>query len=209
MTDHNALIEKLSRSAGPVKPLRPTGWRVLSWIAVALPCAAAASLLLQRTLTDWSQPGVAWAVLQLLLTFATGMLAVRNAFAMSIAGRQALSWRWFVPLVAGWLASVLINVQNSVEPASSVEGTHCYTFMLVVSAPMVALVIGYLRQTRALYPVRSLATAGAGVACMALTLLSLCHPLHLHSMDLMMHIAAIITIIAATILFGRRWVALS
>jgi hypothetical protein len=37
---------------------------------------------------------------------------------------------------------------------------------------MMAIVIGYLRRTRTLFPARSLAAAGAGVACMALTLLA-------------------------------------
>jgi hypothetical protein len=40
--------------------------------------------------------------------------------------------------------------------------------MVTVSVPMVALVIGYLRRTRTLNPLRSLALSGIGVAAMAL-----------------------------------------
>lgn len=208
MTDHNLLIEKLSAQARPVARPWPAGWRALAWIALALPCGAAASLLLHRSLTDWSQPGAAWAILQLALTFCAGALAIHTAFQMSIAGRRTPGWQHFAVLIACWAASVAINLHAAVLPVTHGEGTSCYTFMLVVSVPMVALVTGFLRRTRTLYPVRSLATAGAGVACMALTLLSLCHPFHLHTADLLMHIAAAVTIIAATVLCGRKWVSL-
>jgi hypothetical protein len=65
--------------------------------------------------------------------------------------------------------------------------------MVVVSVPMMAIVIGYLRRTRTLFPARSLAAAGAGVACMALTLLALCHPTHVSALDFLMHISATAT----------------
>jgi hypothetical protein len=59
--------------------------------------------------------------------------------------------------------------------------------MMTVSTPMMLLVIGYLRRTRALYPLRTLAAAGA-VACMALTLLYFCHPVDIHPMDFLLHL---------------------
>lgn len=210
MADHDLLIEKLGRSIAPVKRPWQPDLRVMAWVAMALPCGIIASLLLNRTLTDWSQAGALWSMLQLLLTFVAGTLAVRNAFLLSIAGQRPLSWKWFAPLVGIWLASTLANVHLHHEgpAAGSVEGPNCYLFMVVVSAPMVALVIGYLRRTRTLFPARSLGAAGAGVACMALTLLSLCHPTHISLADLLMHIAATATIVAVTIALGYKWVSL-
>ncbi len=67
MTNHDLLIDKLGRDMRPVKRLPSTGRRVLSWLAAALPCAVAASFLVQRSPTDWSQPGASLAVVQLLL----------------------------------------------------------------------------------------------------------------------------------------------
>jgi heme/copper-type cytochrome/quinol oxidase subunit 2 len=90
---------------------------------------------------------------------------------LSIAGRNPLSWRWFVPLVVLWLGSVGLSLGQTHVRAHHPDEVNCYVFMMAVSAPMVVLVIGYLRRTRALYPLRTLAVAGAGVA-MALTLLS-------------------------------------
>lgn len=208
MTDHNALIEKLSRGVTPVKRTPPVGWRVVAALVMALPCGAAASLLVHRGLTDWSQPGMAWAIFQLALAFIAGTLAIRNAFLMSIAGRRPLSWKAFVPLALLWLGSILLNMRSVSPEAGHLQGTNCYLFMLVVSVPMVAIMIGYLRQTRALYPVRSLAAAGAGTACMALVMLTLCHPVHLNLPDLILHLLAVATIVLTTVVVGRRWVVL-
>ena len=41
---------------------------------------------------------------------------------------------------------------------------------------------------------------------LALTLLSFCHPIEVHPLDFALHIAAIITIVAFTVLLGWRWV---
>jgi Negative regulator of sigma F len=206
MDSHDALIEKLSRNAAPVKRALPVRWRVVSWVLMALPAGALASLFLQRTATDWSQPGAQWAMVQLGLAFAIGLLAISSAFTLSIAGRRPLNARWLLALAVVWLASVLINIGHPPLTASTLHDTRCYTFMVTVSVPMVALVIGYLRRTRTLNPLRSLALSGLGVAAMALTLLTFCHPVHLHPEDFMMHLAAIVTIVGATVAFGWRWV---
>ena len=99
MTEHHALIEQLGRAARPVRRPRPAAWRTLSWTLVALPCGWVASLLVPRESTDWTQAGIVLAGLQLLLTFMTGFLAVRNALVVSIAGRRPLGWRTFAPLL--------------------------------------------------------------------------------------------------------------
>ena len=209
MTDHDVLIEKLSRSITPVKrPFQPA-WRVISWLALALPSGLAASLIINRTLTDWSQTGAAWTIVQLLLTFVTGTLAIRNAFLLCIAGQTPLGWKWFLPLVVLWGACTVASVHSHHAPQpDGVEGVNCYLFMLGVSTPMALIVLGYLRRTRSLFPAQSLAAAGAGVACMALTLLALCHPTHISMEDLLMHFAATVTIIGGTIALGYHWVAI-
>jgi hypothetical protein len=64
-----------------------------------------------QNLTDWSQTGAAWVIFQLFLTFLTGTLAIRNAFLLSIAGQQSLSWKWFAPLVSLWLVITFTNMR--------------------------------------------------------------------------------------------------
>ena len=51
--------------------------------------------------------------------------------------------------------------------------------------------------------------AGLGVASLAVSLLAFCHPVHLHLLDFALHLAAIVTIVALTVMVGRRWVSVS
>lgn len=44
MTNHELFIEKLSQQALPVKRPWHTGWRVLAWTLMALPCGWLTSL---------------------------------------------------------------------------------------------------------------------------------------------------------------------
>lgn len=206
MADHDALIEKLSKAAAPVKPVQPVTMRVTSWVLMALPAGVLASFVLERSLTDWSQPGAIWAIVQLALVFAIGLLSISNAFSSSIAGRRVLSLRWLLLLAAFWLMAVGMSLGKQPLPLSSLHDTRCYTFMVTVSAPMMALALAYLRRTRTLTPARTLTMTGIGIACMALTLLAFCHPVHLHPEDFLMHIAAMITIVGATVALGWRWV---
>lgn len=208
MTNHDLLIDKLGRDMRPVKRLPSTGRRVLSWLAAALPCAVAASFLVQRSPTDWSQPGASLAVVQLLLAFVLGALAIRSAFTMSIAGRRSLSWKALLPIGLMWLGLSISSIPYPALRVPESDSTPCFTFLLVVSTPMMVLMIASLRRTRTLHPVRSLGMAGLGTASMAVSLLAFCHPVHLHAIDFVMHLAAIVTIVALTVLVGRRWVAL-
>lgn len=208
MSEHDVLIERLGRDMRPVKPPRATGWRVLLWLLVALPGGMAASLLVQRTLTDWSQPGAIRAAVQLLVAFVLGLLAVRSAFNMSIAGRRATSWKVLLPLALLWLVLSISSMPQAVTEGHDNDSARCFTFLLVVSTPMMVLMIATLRRTRALHPIRSLAMAGLGVACMAVTLLAFCHPVHLHPLDFVMHLAAVAVIVVLTVAAGHRWVTL-
>ncbi|MGU3415133.1 NrsF family protein [Enterobacteriaceae bacterium C34A] len=205
MADHNALISGLGRRATPVKRVKSVGWRMFLWTIIALPCGALASLLVSREATDWTQSGALLAAIQLLLAFVTGQLAIRNAFTLSIAGRRGNGWRLFLPLLLVWLTTLGLSFGHQPLHIDK-HDTQCFTFMVTVSVPMIALVILWLRQTRTLTPLSTLLCAGAGVACMAVTLLSFCHPVHLHPVDLLMHVAAFTIIVGATALAGWRWV---
>nr|WP_314420308.1 NrsF family protein [uncultured Erwinia sp.] len=212
MTDHNALIEKLGREIAPVRRIRPTGLRVLAWLAVALPCAVAASFLVPRGLTDWSQPGAKLAIVQVALAFLLGTLAIRSAFTLSIAGRRSVSWKALLPIALMWFGLSVINMQGHDVPLHlsqhDDDSARCFTFLMVVSTPMMLLMIASLRRSRSLHPVRSLAMAGVGIASLSASLLAFCHPVHLHVLDFVMHLAAVLAIVALTILVGKRWVAL-
>ncbi|MDE1145804.1 MAG: hypothetical protein PW843_04185 [Azospirillaceae bacterium] len=208
MADHDALIDRLSRAARPVRRPLPAGLRTAAWMAAALPCGALATLALHRVATDWSRPGGGWAALQLALALAAGGLAILTAFEWSIAGRRAVAGKWVAPVIAAWLATSLGNVAMLPSPMGVIGArSYCYVFMVVASLPMIVLYVASLRRTRTLYPDRCLAAAGLGIAFMTAALLALCHPVRGHLWDFLAHLAAGATIIAITVAGGRRWVA--
>ena len=206
MTDHDHFIAQISRDAGPVRRPWASHRRVAAWLLMALPCGVLSSLVFHRVATDWTQSGALLAALQLVAAFVMGVLAIRNAFLLSIAGQKPLGWRWFAPLIALWLGGVIFSLGRTPAAGSHPDEVNCYVFMMAVSAPMMAIMIGYLRRTRALYPLRTLAVSGAGIACMALTLLSFCHPVEVHPLDFLLHLAAGVTIVLGMMAVGWRWV---
>ncbi|AUX71620.1 NrsF family protein [Erwinia pyrifoliae] len=211
MRNHDRLIDQLSNRASPVKRTWPTGWRVAAWIIAVLPCGMLSSWAFHSKFTDWSQPGALPALIALLISFIIGVGTIAGAFSLSIAGRKPPGLRWAALLAVLWLAVNLLNASSTNDPAATGrfgEGVHCYLFMLSASLPMMVISIVCLYRTRSLCPVRSLALAGCSAAFMSSVLLSLCHGVNLHLFDFAMHLAAGITIIAFTMLTGRRWIRL-
>lgn len=209
MNHHDALIERLSRESTPVKRPASPWQRALGWMLVALPCGFLASLMMPSAAASWSDPGALWAGLGMLLSLVLGTFAMKSAFALSIAGHKPPQWRWLGWLSVAWLLVQLLQVTSSDDPVGHFgEGIYCYTFMMIAGIPMMVVVVAALRWTRSLYPARSLTIAGLGVASMSQIILGFCHPVAGELMDLMMHLAAAITLIAIAVLAGRRWIAI-
>ncbi|GGD00464.1 NrsF family protein [Undibacterium terreum] len=207
MNNHDTLIEQLCREAHPVK--RPaTPWlRAAGWMLVALPCGFLTSLTMHRGTADWSSPGALWAGLWILASFCLGALAITTAFSLSIAGYRMAHRRWVIVCSVVWLLIGLIDATMSPDPVGRFgDGQYCYTFMMIAGAPMVVIAIAALRRTRSLRPTSSLAIAGLGIAATSQILLGFCHPVAGELIDLSMHLAAAITLVAATVIGGRRWV---
>lgn len=207
MNKHDDLIERLCRDARPVKRLAAAWVRAAGWMLVALPCGFLASLILPHGSPDWSHPGALWAGLWIVLSFGLGALAVETAFAVSIAGHPVTRWRWLGALALAWVLVGLIDVTGSTDPVGHIgDGKYCYEFMLIAGSPMVVILVAALRHTRSLHPTVSLALAGLGIAAMSQILLGFCHPVAGELIDVMMHLAATITLVAGTVLGGWRWV---
>ncbi|MDH2066964.1 DUF1109 domain-containing protein [Pantoea sp. GD03673] len=211
MRNHDQLINQLSATAKPVQRIWPTAWRVAGWIALALPCGALTSWAFHSRFTDWSQPGALLTLIAVLLSLVIAGSTLAAAFTLSIAGRKPVSLRWPLLLAIMWLVLNMINMSSSTPAAGASrfgEGIHCYLFMLSASLPMILMSVLALKRTRSLYPAQSLALSGCGSAFTSSMLLSLCHETHLHIIDFSMHLAAGITIVALTVVAGRRWVRL-
>lgn len=209
MNNHDALIERLSRAATPVKRPASPWQRALRWILLALPCGFLASLIMPSAATNWSDPGALWAGLGMLVSLGLGVFALKTAFALSIAGHKLPQWRWLAAFSVVWLLVELLQINSSGDPVGHFgDGIYCYTFMLIAGIPMMIIAVSALRQTRSLYPAGSLAIAGLGIAAMSQIILGFCHPVAGELMDLLMHLAAAITLIAIAVLAGRRWIAI-
>lgn len=208
MADHNSLIDSLSRDAASVKRPAMPAVRTGLWIATALPLGAMAVIWTGRVFSDWSAPGAIWALVELIAAFGLGIVAILSAFRLSIAGRKPVSWPWFAATGLTWLAMSVAGVFHARNPWGHLgSGSGCYIFMMTASLPMIVLAILSVRRTRTLYPVRTLGAAGLGIAAMTAVLLSLCHPPSGDLPDLVMHLLAAATIMAVTVMAGRRLVA--
>ncbi len=208
MNNHDALIEQLSRQATPVKRSPPPWQRALRWMLLALPCGFLASLLMPSAAADWSEPGALWAGLAMLASLGLGAVALKTAFALSIAGYRTPQWRWLTALLLAWLLAQLLPVTSAGDPVGHLgDGIYCYTFMVIAGTPMLVIAIAALRTTRSLHPAGSLAIAGLGIAAMSQIILGFCHPVAGELIDLMMHLAATITLVGTAVLAGRRWIA--
>jgi hypothetical protein len=207
MADHEALIDALTADAHPVRRLLPAAWRVVIWTALALPLGAVVALAVQPHPTDWSHAGAAWTALELVTALALGVLATAAAFDFAIAGRRFAAWPWLALALAAWVMAVAGRLSVTPEPVGHLGmGGYCYTFMLLAGAPMAVLAVAALRRSRAIHPGRALALAGLGSTFLALTLLTLCHPIEGRLIDELMHLAAGVTLMTATVLLGRPWV---
>lgn len=206
MADHDALIERLSRSATPVRRLRPAPVRAVLWAAVALACGWIATAGIGTPVTAWSS-GDYGSMAQFVLLLLLGGTAFAGAFEMSIAG---LTSRLLPVVVTGflaWLAISLGSIALSDEPRGSLgDGIYCFTFLLVAGLPMMALVMTALRSTGSFRPGPTLLSAGIGVAALSAALLALCHPFALQLVDFLMHLAAVACIMVLTTMLGARWI---
>jgi hypothetical protein len=205
---HDGLIDQLSGSLQPVRRPLPAWMRAAGWMVLALPCGLAATRIIPNYTPDWGQPGMGWAMAEIALSLCVGAMAVVLAFGISIAGRPARGRRLVVALGLVWLMVCLGNIASS--PAWVPHfgaGAHCYSFMMLASAPMMPMVILALRRTRALRPGRTLVMAGVGIAFLVSGLLGFCHQGTLHAVDFLMHLVAGGCIVALTTLLGRRFIA--
>lgn len=203
MSDHQQLIKQLACDIRPVKPLAPTGIRILKWIAVAVPLAIVCSVFVHRGLTDWNQPGAGMALLQLALALTLGIAAAWNALTLLIPGRHTIPVVRFILGGGLWLLLNIMSIPAHPSAAAHDHGTFCYLFLMVVSMPMVITLLWMLRQSGGLYSQKSLLMAGISVAAWSVCLLSLCHPVQQDRMDFAMHCAAVATIIGVTMIIGR------
>lgn len=197
----DTLITGLAQSLAPVRPLRPPVLRALLWLA-------AAGLLIGSALWRWAdlrlfaarnaEPRMALECAAMLLTAVTAIVA---AFYLSVPDRSS-RWRYapLPPLLLWIVSSGLGCLQYGMGwgPAGHRlgESPHCFRFIVMVSVPLALLLYMVLRRARPLQPLAVALTAALGVAALAAFVLQFFHPFDSTAVDLGLHAAAIMVIIA-------------
>jgi len=195
------LIGELSQGLAPVQPLRPPVVRALLWLA-------AATLLIGAGLWRWANLDLFMSrnadprlALESAATLLTGITAVVAAFYLSLPDRSSL-WRYApLPPLALWIATSGVGcLQYGLglgPPGDRLgESPHCFRFIVMVSVPLALFLYMVLRRARPLQPLPVATTAALGVAALAAFVLQFFHPFDSTVIDLAMHAAAILMVVA-------------
>ena len=210
----DTLIDELVAEARPVTPLAPPGRRALAWLlaiaaigALAVYARADVGLLLERYSGRETQ-----LALEMAAMLATGVIAIVSAFIVSIPGA---SRRWLaapLPPFAAWL--ILSGLGCYAElvrrgPAGLEVGEpgECLLFIVATSAGLAVPLIWWLSRARPIDPLPVALLGGLGIAALSAFALIFFHPFSVTFLDLAMHLAAILIVVAAMGSMGRRTLA--
>ena len=207
------LIERLAAEAEPVRRLLAPARRAAFWLLAVAAVAGSAILGFSDLDVFASRAHDPQLVLDMMATLVTGVAAVVAAFELSLPDR-APAWALLpLPPLAAWIATSGYGCYRhwvAFGPAGWElgESTHCFRFILAVSAPLGVSLLLMLRRARPLAPVRVATVGGLGVAAIAAFLLQFFHPFDVTLLDLSVHVVAIAIVIAAASLWaswsGRR-----
>ena len=206
---HERLIGELAADLRPVRQLRPPGLRALVWLAVvgvagvglaSISDLGAVQELLAATPDMW---------LALAGSAATAVLAALSAFQLSLPDRRP-AWA-LLPLPAAllWLGASGLGCLHGwalpdVHPASLGDAMDCLAFILGLSIPLSALLVVMLRRAATLQPDLTAAMAGLAAAAAAATLLAFVHPFDASVTDLVVHVVAVLAVVAVNRAWGGR-----
>lgn len=202
------LVHALAGSLQPVRRLRPPLVRGLTWLLMLAAGGGLAILLLadpalfaRRAQDPAFRCETAGALL-------TGVMAVLSAFNLSIPGR-ASGWAWapLLPLLL-WMGGSSFQCAQSFQRAAGLGpfpggSVHCFVFIATASVPIAASLFWMLRRARPLRPMAVAATGALGAAALAAVLLQFFHASTEDLVDALMHLAAVLTVVAIGAASGR------
>lgn len=209
-----ALVAALAGQARPVSPLAPPMRRAALTL---LPIGATGAILIliagdaRGMMARYSGREVLMAVEMTAMT-ATALLAVLGAFALSVPGA---SRRWLLaplPPFLVWIGASGAGCYadfprlgfGRLPPGGAPD---CLLFLLAASLPIGGLMLWRLSRARPIEPLPVALLGGLGAAALAALLLQFFHPFGLTLIDLGVHFAAVVLIVALAALSRRRMLA--
>ena len=202
------LIAALGQDLRPVRRLAPPWQRVALWLAAVVWLGLLLSLFADfAALRARMQTPDMW--LSQAGALATCLLAGWAALRTAIPGSSA---RWGLlplPALCLWVGASgagcmrLRSVPGTV-PENPMHPVACLQFLLLISLPLAAGLGWMLARACPLRPGLTTALAGLASAAAAASLLVLIHPFDATMEDLLVHLAAVLCVVALTRLVGAR-----
>ena len=206
---NDRLVQALGADLRPVRRLATPSLRVLTWLttlgAVALALAMVSDLaaMMHRLM---AAPDMWLAAMGSLLTT---VFAAMAAFELSLPDRKA-AWALLpLPALLLWIGASGMGCLRTwsiadADPMPLDQPAHCLIYILGMSLPLSLILILMLRRGFSLRPNLTAIIGGLACASAAATLLNLIHPYDAAATDLAVHAFAIIIVIIANTIFGRR-----
>jgi hypothetical protein len=206
---HQALIAELTSQLRPVRTLPPPWRRAALWCGAVLWVAAIFALfadfhaLMHRLM---STPDM-W--LSFVGALFTTVLAASAAFITSVPGRSA-AWALLpLPPLALWLSAgtagcLRMEPAPGTMPEVPMHPMSCFYFIVLVSAPLSALLMWQITRACPLRPALTASLAGLASAGAAAVILALVHPFDATYTDLLAHLVAVILVVVAVRFAGAR-----
>ena len=207
------LVEALAGQARPVKPLAPPLRRAALALAPVALVGAVLVLMLgdARGMVARYSGREALMVVEMGAMLATGLLAVTGAFMLSVPGRSRLWLLAPLPTMLVWFATSGVGCYRDLARFGPngwrLGGGDCLVFILAAGVPIGGLMLWRLSRARPIDPFPVALLGGLGAAALAAFLLQFFHPFGLTVVDLGLHFAAVLIVVALAALSRRRTLA--
>jgi hypothetical protein len=206
---HDAFIQSLTADLKPVRRLPPPGWRALLWLALVAALALTLAAVADRPAVAARLGAAPDMWLSAMGSALTMVLAAVATFQLSLPDRSPLwgllplppALLWIGASGAGCLRTWLVP---GTHPADLNDTKDCLAFILALSVPLSALLLGMLRRGYTLRPGLTAAVAGFASAAAAATLLVFFHPYDVSATDVAVHVVAVALVIISNRVFGGR-----
>jgi hypothetical protein len=205
----DALIASLAAEMRPVRRLATPWRRTAVWFCGALWLAGILALFTNFTALAHRLAAAPDMWLAMVGALVTTITAATAAFMTSVPGRSPWWAALPLPPVAVWVgASGLGCLRQSAIGWTGPEGMMhpmlCFYFIVLVSAPLSALLMWQIMRAFPLRPALTASLAGLASAGAAASLLTMIHPFDANALDLGVHLIAIVVVVLAARIIGAR-----